>query len=138
MTGGLRMCQILDSVCRTRIVRVAVIVFALHALPGCAPETPTSLERFQARPHIVAPPEYLDCAKLVNEHVIRTRALDEEMFKVAYDGTNIQFNAPIFLVSHIDDHRNRPKGELGAGSGLSLFVVVDCKNMEIIKELKMQ
>lgn len=121
-----------------RIISVFVSAMLLHVFQGCSPGTPTSLERFHAKPHISAPPEYLDCANLINQHVIHTRALDERIFKVSYDGTNIQFNAPIFRVSHMEDYRNRSRRELGAGSGSSFFVVADCANMKIIKELKMQ
>lgn len=122
----------------TPLIQRIIIWVVLLGLFGCSPETPPSLNHFLAEPQISAPPEYLECAKLVNRHVLATRSWDESVFNVSFDGINLQFNSPIFRVSHIDDYRVNRGEVLHLGSGNSFFVVADCANMKIIKELKMQ
>jgi len=121
----------------TPTIQRFLLCISLLVLSSCVQDTPDYLAIFQAKPHISAPQEFMECALLVERHVLSTRHWDEQEFKVSFEGIDEHFNnQPIFRISHIDDYKYHVEGKHGAGT--SIFVVADCRNMKIIEELKMQ
>ena len=121
----------------TPIIQRLLLCILLSVLSSCVQDTSDYLAIFQAKPHISAPQEFMECALLVERHVLSTRHWDEQEFKVSFEGIDEHFNnQPIFRISHIDDYKYHVEGKHGAGT--SIFVVADCRNMKIIEELKMQ
>ncbi|MBK7520766.1 MAG: hypothetical protein IPJ33_07470 [Gammaproteobacteria bacterium] len=115
------------------IIIISSLVMA--TVSGCHRASDHGAEEFLSQPQIKAPPEYSECAVMVNKYVATQKLWKEENYNISFDGLDRESGDQVFRVSHIDTYQT-PIGIGGIGS--SFFLHVDCANMKIKGEYKQQ